>query len=76
MGKSLCKVSGAKWLGATQAGQDMIETACSDGLPGFVMVMNRADGKVVELLTCGQLRSSGIACTLPTNTTTASAGAR
>ena len=75
MNKNECKVSNAKWLAATPTKQDMIETACSDGLPGFVLVVNRADGKVAELLTCGQLRGSGVSCTLPTNTTTASAGA-
>lgn len=73
MNKNECKVSGAKWLGVTQTKQDMIETACSDGLPGFVLVVNRTDGKVAELFTCGQLRASGVACTLPTNTTTAAA---
>jgi hypothetical protein len=75
MGKSLCKVSNAKWLAATQSGQDMIETACSDGLPGFVMVVARADGKVAELLTCGQLRGMGVSCTMPTNTANAAAAA-
>jgi hypothetical protein len=70
-GRTTCKVSGAKWLAATTSGQDLIETACSDGLPGFVMAINRADGSVVELLTCGQARSSGAACTLPTNTASA-----
>jgi hypothetical protein len=53
MGKTQCKVSGAKWLAATTDGHDLIETACSDGLPGFVMSIARADGKVRELLTCG-----------------------
>lgn len=75
MGKTQCKVSGAKWLGATTDGHDLIETACSDGLPGFVMSIARADGKVRELLTCGQARQAGAACTLPTNTASAAPAA-
>ena len=71
MGKTTCKVSNAKWLASTNSGQDLIETACSDGLPGFVMAINRSGGKVDELLTCGQARSAGAACSLPTNVASA-----
>lgn len=75
MGKTSCKVSNAKWLASTNSGQDLIETACSDGLPGFVMAINRAGGKVDELLTCGQARSAGAACSLPTNVASAGGAA-
>ena len=74
-GRTTCKVSGAKWLASTTSGQDLIETACSDGLPGFVMSINHATAASSELLTCGQARASGAACTLPTNTATRQRGA-
>jgi hypothetical protein len=66
-GKTQCKVSGAKYLASTTAGADFIETAGSDGLPGFVISVDHATGAVKELLTCGQATRSGAACTLPTN---------
>jgi hypothetical protein len=66
-GKTSCRVSAAKWLAQTRDGLDLIETACADGLPGFVLVIARADGAIAELLTCGQSRASGFACALPTN---------
>jgi hypothetical protein len=66
-GKTQCKVSGAKYLASTTAGSDFIETACSDGLPGFVISVDHATGVTKELLTCGQAERSGAACTLPTN---------
>lgn len=67
MGKTQCKVSSAKYLASTTAGNDLIETACSDGLPGFVISVDHATGATKELLTCGQARAAGAACTLPTN---------
>lgn len=66
-GKTQCKVSGAKYLASTTAGSDFIETACSDGLPGFVISVDHATGQTKELLSCGQAQRSGAACTLPTN---------
>jgi hypothetical protein len=60
-----CKVSGAKWLAQT-ATTDLIETACSDGLPGYVVSVNKAGG-FGDLLTCGEVGRAGAACTLPTN---------
>lgn len=66
-GKTQCKVSGAKYLASTTAGSDFIETACSDGLPGFVISVDHVSGATKELLTCGQAERSGAACTLPTN---------
>jgi len=63
---STCKVSGAKWLAQT-ATQDLIETACSDGLPGWVVSVNKTGG-YGDLLTCGEVTRAGAACQLPTNT--------
>ena len=67
MGKNQCKVSGAKYLASTTAGSDFVETACSDGLPGFVISIDHNTGQTKELLTCGQAARSGAACSLPTN---------
>jgi hypothetical protein len=66
-GKTTCKVSSAKWLGQTSAGESFIETGCSDGLPGWVIAQSTS-GSVSELLSCGQAKASGVACTLPGNT--------
>jgi hypothetical protein len=63
---STCKVSGAKWLAQT-ATTDLIETACSDGLPGWVVSVNKTGG-FGDLLTCGEVTRAGAACQLPTNT--------
>ena len=67
MGKGQCKVSGARFLATTQDGQDFIETACSDGLPGYVVSITHATGATKELLTCGQVTRVGAPCALPTN---------
>lgn len=66
-GRTTCKVSNAKWLAATNSGTDLIETACADGDPGYVMSISRENGAVTELLTCGQARTAGAPCTFPTN---------
>jgi hypothetical protein len=66
-GKKSCTVSGAKWLGVTPSGDTFVETACSDGLPGWVISMTPA-GSVNELLSCGQAKSAGVTCGLPGNT--------
>jgi hypothetical protein len=66
-GKNQCKVSNAKYLASTTAGSDYIETACSDGLPGYVISVDHTSGQTKELLTCGQATRAGAACTFPTN---------
>ena len=65
-GKSSCKVSGAKYLGRSGSNTDFVETACTDGKPGWVMELNSGNA-VVSLLSCGQAKAQGVACTLPTN---------
>ncbi len=70
-GKNQCKVTGAKYLASTTSGADLIETACSDGAPGFVISIDHASGKTNELLSCGQATRSGAACSLPTNVASA-----
>ncbi|WP_158914334.1 hypothetical protein [Caulobacter sp. S45] len=65
-GRSSCKVSGARFLGSTKAGTDYIETACSDGNPGWVLEMTQSDS-VQTLLSCGQAAGAGLPCQLPTN---------
>ena len=66
-GKKTCQVSGARWLAATTSGDTYVETACADGLPGWVLEMTPA-GTAAEVLTCGQVKSSGVVCVLPGNT--------
>lgn len=66
-GKSTCKVSNAVWLARTTTGDDYIETACSDGLPGWVIEMTPTN-QVAEVISCGQGRGAGLTCKLPGNT--------
>ena len=66
-GKTTCKVSNAAWIGtSSSAHTDFVETACSDGLPGWVVEMTPS-GQAKTVLTCGEAKSSGIACKLPGN---------
>lgn len=66
-GKTTCKVTNAHWLGRFDSNHtDLIETACSDGLPGWVMELDAQD-KAVDLMSCGQAKSAGAVCTLPGN---------
>lgn len=67
-GKKTCTVSNAHWIGHSgESNTDLVETACSDGLPGWVVEMN-LNGSVKGVLTCGQAKSAGLQCTLPGNT--------
>lgn len=66
-GKSTCKVSNAVWLARTTDGNDFIETACADGLPGWVLGMTPRD-QVTEVLSCGQGKQANLTCKLPGNT--------
>lgn len=66
-GRTTCKVSGARYIGATESKNDVIEVACSDGGPGFVLHMPQGANTVAEVLSCGQSASAGAPCKLPTN---------
>jgi hypothetical protein len=63
-GKKTCKVSDAQGLGETADGKLFVETACSDGLPGFVLVMTPT-GTVSDVFNCAQAKASGAVCVLP-----------
>jgi hypothetical protein len=67
-GKGTCKVSDARYLGSNSSG-DFIETACSDGLPGWVVSFTPKTDTVAELLSCRQAAGAGVPCKLPGNTT-------
>ena len=67
-GRGSCQVSGARYIGVTGAGGDVIETACSDGKPGWVIYFAKGqDTQVSQLLSCGQSSNDGRPCKLPTN---------
>jgi len=66
-GKATCKVTNAHWLGRYEQNHtDLIETACSDGLPGWVMELD-ANDHAIELMSCGQAKAAGAQCTLAGN---------
>ena len=65
-GKTTCKVSGAAWLAATTDGSNYVETACSDGLPGWVIAQSPS-GTTSDVMSCGQAKAAGVACKLPGN---------
>ena len=60
-------MSGGRYIGRNpQSGSDFVETACTDGKPGWVIELSPSD-QVRSLLSCGQAKSVGLACQLPTN---------
>jgi len=67
-GRNTCKVSGARNIGiAADTKTEYVETACADGLPGYVIAFDDSSDNVKELLTCGQATGLGGGCKLPTN---------
>jgi hypothetical protein len=67
-GKPSCTVSGARAYGRTTANADMIEVACSDGGPGWVLEYAAGSNAPTDLLNCAQAASTGGGgCQLPTN---------
>lgn len=67
-GRGSCKVTGARYIGVAGGGGDVIETACSDGKPGWVIYFAKGqDTAVSQLLSCGQSSAEGRPCKLPTN---------
>ncbi len=65
-GKTSCKVSGARFIGTNEKG-DYIETACSDGLPGWVITLVPGTDTATDLLACKQAAGTGLQCKLPGN---------
>ena len=68
-GRGSCKVSNARYLGQSKStGGDVVETACSDGKPGWVAFFGPGSTpRVDQLLSCHQSANDGNACQLPTN---------
>jgi hypothetical protein len=67
-GKASCIVSGARSYGRTTTGADLIEVACSDGGPGWVLDYPPGSNLPGELLNCAQAAATGGGgCQLPTN---------
>lgn len=67
MGKPSCVVSDARAFGR-RAADDFIEVACSDGLPGWVIVYPSEGSAPKEVLSCGQAAKFGSGgCRLATN---------
>ena len=65
-GKASCKVSNARFIGSTDKA-DYVETACSDGLPGWVLALTPGTETAQELLSCKQAAAQGVQCKLPGN---------
>ncbi|MBE7219207.1 MAG: hypothetical protein INR64_12110 [Caulobacteraceae bacterium] len=67
-GKTTCKVSNARYVGGLGNGGYVVETACSDGKPGWVIYFKPGPTPVAQqVLTCNQSANDGHACTLPGN---------
>lgn len=66
--KGSCVVNGARAYGRTTAGADLIEVACADGGPGWVVEYQPGSNTPSELLNCAQAaQTGGGGCQLPTN---------
>jgi hypothetical protein len=67
-GKGSCVVSGARSYARTSAGADLIEVACADGGPGWVVEYAPGATLPTDLLNCVQAaKLGGGGCQLPTN---------
>ena len=69
-GKPSCQVSGARPFAHLTTGEDLIEVACSDGGPGWVLEYPASGGsQPSSLLNCAQAAqiSGAGGCQLPTN---------
>jgi hypothetical protein len=67
-GKGSCVVSDARPYAQTNKGSDLIEVACADGGPGWVMVFPAGQTEPSELLNCTQAGTmGGGGCQLATN---------
>jgi hypothetical protein len=68
-GKGSCAVSDARPYGAkTGAGAYLVEVACSDGGPGWVIELAPTSDTAVDLLNCAQAaKLGGGGCQLPSN---------
>jgi hypothetical protein len=66
--KPSCVVSGAVAFGVTTASTDLIEVACADGGPGWVIEYPSSAQQPIGLLTCGGALARGNGgCKLPSN---------
>ncbi|MDR3513619.1 MAG: hypothetical protein P4L73_18435 [Caulobacteraceae bacterium] len=66
--KGSCVVNGARAYGRTTAGADLIEVACNDGAPGWVLEYAAGSNVPTDLLNCAQAsQTGGGGCQLPTN---------
>jgi hypothetical protein len=66
-GRSQCVVSGARPFAHGDDGSDLIEVACADGGPGYVMVYAAASNIPTSLQNCAEVANSAGGCQLPTN---------
>lgn len=67
LGKTSCTVSDARSFGR-RATDDFVEVACSDGLPGWVIIYPSESNTPKEALSCSQANRFGSGgCRLPTN---------
>ena len=67
-GKNTCTVSNARAIGTAANGEGYLEVACSDGLPGWVLVYPKGAADAKEVLACNQASGIGGGCKLPGNT--------
>ena len=68
-GKGSCDVSEVRVVGSN-ATEGFLEVACSDGLPGWVLVypVGVVKPKAKDFMSCTQAKGVGGGCKLPTNT--------
>jgi hypothetical protein len=66
--KGSCAVNGARAYGRTSTSSALIEVACADGGPGWVIEYPQGSDVPADLLNCAQAaQSGGGGCQLPTN---------
>jgi TonB family protein len=66
-GKGSCVVSGARGAAHTLAGEELVEVACANGAPGWVLDYPPNALRPGSLLNCSAMAKSAAPCALPTN---------
>jgi hypothetical protein len=66
-GRGQCVVNDARYIGSLGNGDSYVETACTDGKPGWVVDFTPTD-VAKDVLSCGQAKAAGIPCQIPANT--------
>lgn len=67
LGRNSCEVSESRLIGKTAAGATYVETACSDGLPGYIVEFSGDPPNATAATGCALAKGIAGGCKLPAN---------